>query len=459
MLACGATCLGQHVRPNAFGNALGESLAAGSSSRGDGTTRSPYVDPNTGDHIVFGGQSNTQFPDLSGLDGGTFGNGYVPPVDRSGDMLLASGDGFNMGQGSGSMRPRPLAFKPLPQRDPNTGLMGFDQGDGAWTFPVADHPAIEARPLGELPSPMKSAYWQESPGILDTLFSIASSDQLSWSEKLSWSAGNIKSYLFTDVPTLVAGRDTAVNATQSQVERGLAVASDPNAPLLLRLASGMTAGSQLEGWGAAQAAPVSRAQVAVTASGLLPALQGVSGEIRGTSTAMRLGTIADDALAESTLLERVSGAPELSAPIKNNFQKGGVSTTLEGHLSTGGPSTSSVYGAHSEVGFQAELSSIGGQEVGRQSIGPGIYEVDYVNANGKPLQKTTYDARYTDQQMTELSQKASQKAWTDVQVNGPPSARQVNVVVDDVPFIANMVYDKATGRVTQIYSHPGRIKW
>jgi len=92
------------VAVDAFGNALGESLARGSSSRGDGTNASPQVDPITGDHIVFGAQRKTDFPDLSGFNGDGFGNGYVPPVDRSGDTLLAASNGFNLGRGNDSDR-------------------------------------------------------------------------------------------------------------------------------------------------------------------------------------------------------------------------------------------------------------------------------------------------------------------------------------------------------------------
>jgi putative chitinase len=53
---------------DAFGNALGESIAASGSSgtyRGEGTAASPYVNPDTGEHIVFGAASPQ--PDMGQL--------------------------------------------------------------------------------------------------------------------------------------------------------------------------------------------------------------------------------------------------------------------------------------------------------------------------------------------------------------------------------------------------------
>ena len=84
MLACGAAGQELHVRPNAFGNALGESLAASSQSKVPAVTQ---VDANT---YIDNRPSETKFPDLSGFyGGGSFGDGSVPPVDRSNDTLLA----------------------------------------------------------------------------------------------------------------------------------------------------------------------------------------------------------------------------------------------------------------------------------------------------------------------------------------------------------------------------------
>lgn len=63
-----------------------------------------------------------------------------------GDMVPTGGA---MPAGPGlTVKPRPLAFKPLPQLNEETGLMGFDQGNGVWSYPVPDRPAIETRPLG-----------------------------------------------------------------------------------------------------------------------------------------------------------------------------------------------------------------------------------------------------------------------------------------------------------------------
>ncbi|BFO56006.1 hypothetical protein AVXHC19_28090 [Acidovorax sacchari] len=57
----------QQVATDAFGNALGNSLATasnGGSYRGQGTGSSPYVDPDTGEHIVFGKPYEPNFPQM-----------------------------------------------------------------------------------------------------------------------------------------------------------------------------------------------------------------------------------------------------------------------------------------------------------------------------------------------------------------------------------------------------------
>jgi len=56
--------------------------------RGQGTTRSPYVDPVTGDHVVIG---KPYQPDVQMVDQfvGAFGDGSALPIDRSNDVLLA----------------------------------------------------------------------------------------------------------------------------------------------------------------------------------------------------------------------------------------------------------------------------------------------------------------------------------------------------------------------------------
>jgi hypothetical protein len=89
------------IGPIALGNALGSSLAEAASSSGDyrgqGTSASPYVDPNTGEHIVFGKPYEA---DPAGVQAfvdafaGGLGDGSMPPRDTSNDILLAAGPGF-----------------------------------------------------------------------------------------------------------------------------------------------------------------------------------------------------------------------------------------------------------------------------------------------------------------------------------------------------------------------------
>ncbi|WP_377778242.1 hypothetical protein, partial [Paracidovorax cattleyae] len=98
----------QQVALDAFGNAVGESLAAasmGGGYRGQGTSASPYVDPDTGEHIVFGKPYKSDFPQMQQFVGAV-GDGSTPPVDRSNDVLLAAGHGFTMGRGPVSIEQR-----------------------------------------------------------------------------------------------------------------------------------------------------------------------------------------------------------------------------------------------------------------------------------------------------------------------------------------------------------------
>ncbi len=98
----------QQVALDAFGNAVGESLAAasvGGGYRGQGTASSPYVDPDTGEHIVFGKPYEPNFPQMQQFVGAV-GDGSRPLVDRSNDVLLAAGHGFSMGRGPVSIEQR-----------------------------------------------------------------------------------------------------------------------------------------------------------------------------------------------------------------------------------------------------------------------------------------------------------------------------------------------------------------
>lgn len=86
---------------------MGQSLAEASSGsyRGHGSAARPYVDPDTGEHTVFGKPYQPDFPQVQQFVG-AFGDGSVPPVDRSNDVLLAAGDDFKMGRGPVSIGQR-----------------------------------------------------------------------------------------------------------------------------------------------------------------------------------------------------------------------------------------------------------------------------------------------------------------------------------------------------------------
>lgn len=95
----------QQVAVDAFGNALGSSLAANSSSTGtfneEGTVRRPYVDGN-GDHIVFGpaGDQADAAPFIEAF-GQDYDSQWVPGVqmaDASGRVRLPAGWSLNNGR-------------------------------------------------------------------------------------------------------------------------------------------------------------------------------------------------------------------------------------------------------------------------------------------------------------------------------------------------------------------------
>jgi hypothetical protein len=82
----------QQVAIDAFGNALGASIADGSSSAGnfsgEGSARSPYVAPDTGDHIVLGAAPKHSWATIDGIDA----RPYAPQApDTSEDVLVANG--------------------------------------------------------------------------------------------------------------------------------------------------------------------------------------------------------------------------------------------------------------------------------------------------------------------------------------------------------------------------------
>ena len=104
--AHGGSISARQVAVDAFGTALGESLAS-NSTQGNGTPSSPSVQSGTGDHIIFGKPDATKFPELSRFEAGAAYGWYTPPVDRSGDVQLAAGAAFALNQGNDPDRFRP----------------------------------------------------------------------------------------------------------------------------------------------------------------------------------------------------------------------------------------------------------------------------------------------------------------------------------------------------------------
>lgn len=97
MAARGVLRLRRCVRPNAFGNALGSSIAEAASSgsyQGEGTARRPYV-TDAGEQIVFNNTApanNFARVDVIMASAPDWGNAGLPEVDRSNDVLVAAGN-------------------------------------------------------------------------------------------------------------------------------------------------------------------------------------------------------------------------------------------------------------------------------------------------------------------------------------------------------------------------------
>ena len=150
-----------------------------------------------------------------------------------------------------------------------------------------------------------------------------------------------------------------------------------------------------------------------------------------------------------------------TTPIKDKFGKVPNNSDLEQHLSVGGPSIKNIYGAHSESAFKEELSSINGSLIGEPvSIAPGIKVYEYntpsrITKGDPPLTKTTYDTTYTDEQILDMSKRASSQVWTEIQRTGITPGQPVNTTIDGVPFRVLIERDSITKKAKLIYSHPG----
>jgi hypothetical protein len=138
----------QQVASDAFGNALGESLAGQMSSSpststapADGVMQSDAKTRIASSVQPRSAESNDLYQTMiDNMGAGT-------RIDSKKGEQVAGIDGFNMGKGEAMSLPSSLASGPLLQRDEDTGRMGYDQGNGVWTFPVAENRGAELQPM------------------------------------------------------------------------------------------------------------------------------------------------------------------------------------------------------------------------------------------------------------------------------------------------------------------------
>jgi hypothetical protein len=162
---------------DAFGNAIGDSLAAANSSGGDswsGAARSPMVDPGTGAYSVFNNtMPSNNFAGVNAVmaDAPDFGDQGPSRVDRSQDVRVA-GDmtgGMSFGPYSG-FGPSNAPGTDVLQVNPENGRLGYDQGDGAWVFPISSS-SVEPMDVDQQQNNGDSI--QAAPGLLRNLGSVA----------------------------------------------------------------------------------------------------------------------------------------------------------------------------------------------------------------------------------------------------------------------------------------------
>ncbi|MFY7866373.1 MAG: hypothetical protein ACOVRJ_16195, partial [Roseateles sp.] len=197
--------------------------------------------------------------------------------------------------------------------------------------------------------------------------------------------------------------------------------------------------------------------------GLAAAEDAIAQRAAGRGSAPEVTSVSgkpDSMLPDADFSNKPSGLNE-TTPIKDKFGKAPNDSDLATHLSTGGPSSKSVYGAHAEAAYQAELRAIGATEIGKPvEIAPGIWEHQYntsdrIAAGKPPLPKTTYDGTWTDQQILDMSRQASSQVWTEIQRTGLVPQDAVQVIVGGVPFRVLIARD-SNGKIVSIYSHPGK---
>ncbi len=172
--------------------------------------------------------------------------------------------------------------------------------------------------------------------------------------------------------------------------------------------------------------------------------------------------LTDDMLPDADFSNRPSGKNELT-PIKNSFGNSPHVQTLSEHLAEVGSThpKRGISGGHSEVEFNKGIQQLGGRETDPPvEIAPGISVRTYTTPQREleglgPLTKTTYDSRWTDQQIEQLSLRASQKVWTDVISNNRPVPTvPTRITIDRVPFL--VYFSKNQNGTFSMYAHPGK---
>jgi filamentous hemagglutinin len=169
-------------------------------------------------------------------------------------------------------------------------------------------------------------------------------------------------------------------------------------------------------------------------------------------------------LADADFGNRPSGRNELT-PFKTLFGDAPYAQTLVEHLSEVGSygAKKGLGGGHSDAAFRNGLAIINGREtIPPNELAPGISVRTYTTpdrdaAGLPPLTKTTYDSRWSDSKIEDLSKRASEKVWVDVQLSGAPIPLvPTQVVVEGVPFL--VYFSKNKGGGYSMYAHPGKAK-
>lgn len=141
------------------------------------------------------------------------------------------------------------------------------------------------------------------------------------------------------------------------------------------------------------------------------------------------------------------------------------SLSLSEYLSTGLSNNGEISGAHNDAAFKERLIAIDGHVIGTpKEIYPGIFEYEYNSSyrlirNFPPLKKTTYDNRYSDSEILEMSKQASSQVWADIQlgrINLVTLNLKVNRSINGVPFIVSVVKDTPS-KTIDYFSFPGKL--